>query len=89
MTTSKAAIDRQVGGQHYKGAGIQPIEFILSNDLGYIEGNVVKYIYRWKNKRGLEDLEKARHYIDILIESINSGRNGQVQREGTTEAEEA
>lgn len=79
------ASDVQIGGDHYKGKGIQPIEFILSNDLGFIEGNVIKYIFRWKHKRGLEDLEKARHYIDLLIESLDNARNGQVHGEGTPE----
>lgn len=62
------AIDRQVGGDHYTGK-IQPIEFILANDLPFIEGTVIKYLYRWKQKNGIEDLHKARHYLDILIEA--------------------
>jgi len=58
----------QVGGDHYSKMAIEPIEFIVQNGLGYIEGNVIKYISRYKNKNGLEDLKKARHYIDMLIE---------------------
>jgi len=58
----------QFGGDHYKSKAIQPIEYIMANDLDYCEGNVVKYITRWKDKGGLEDLNKARHYIDFLIE---------------------
>lgn len=57
----------QVGGSHYQQGGIQPIEFIQSQRLGFIEGSVVKYVTRWRNKNGLEDLKKARHYLDILI----------------------
>lgn len=59
----------QVGGDHYRKMAIQPIEYILANDLGFVEGSVVKYVSRWKSKGGLEDLEKARHLLAILIES--------------------
>ena len=63
------ALDTQVGGSHYKSErGIQPVEFIHSNGLTFIEGNVIKYVWRWKDKGGVEDLKKARHYIDMLIE---------------------
>lgn len=60
-------LDVQVGGNHYKDMEIQPIDFILKNKLGYCEANVVKYISRWKDKNGVEDLKKAKHYIEILI----------------------
>lgn len=65
------ATDKQVGGTHYKDLNIQPVEYILKNGLGFCEGNVIKYITRWRNKNGVEDLKKARHYIDILIEQNN------------------
>ena len=58
----------QVGGEHYKKNAIQPWDYIVSNDLGYLEGNIVKYVSRWKDKGGRQDLEKARHYLDKLIE---------------------
>jgi len=61
-------LDKQIGGDHYKKGGIQPIEYITSNDLGFCEGNVVKYISRHEKKNGLEDLEKAKHYIELLID---------------------
>ncbi len=61
-------LDHQVGGDHYKKFKIQPIEFITLNQIPYIEANVIKYICRWKDKNGIEDLKKARHYLDILIE---------------------
>jgi len=61
-------IKKQVGGDHYKNKGIQPIEYILSNDLGFCEGSVVKYVTRYKEKGGIEDLEKAMHYLEFLIE---------------------
>lgn len=61
-------ITQEIGGSHYKGFAIEPIQFILANGLGFCEGNVVKYICRYKRKNGVEDLKKARHYIDFLIE---------------------
>lgn len=63
MKTTK----QQVGGNHYLTA-IQPIEYILANKLDFCEGNIVKYATRWKNKGGIEDLEKIKHYCDFLIE---------------------
>ena len=58
----------QVGGAHYKSKGIQPWDYIHANNLGYMEGNIVKYITRWKDKDGMKDLLKAKHYIEKLIE---------------------
>ena len=66
--------DVQVGGDHYKDMAIQPIEYITKNNMGYCEANVVKYISRWKSKGGVQDLEKAKHYIDLLIESTEAQR---------------
>ncbi len=62
------ALDRQEGGSHYKNFEIQPIEFIHRNNIPFIEGNIIKYILRHKQKNGIEDLKKAKHYIDLLIE---------------------
>ena len=62
------ATDQQIGGDHYKGCGIQPIEYIHANKLDFIQGCVVKYITRFREKNGLEDLEKIKHYIDLLIQ---------------------
>lgn len=62
------AIDRQVGGNHYKDNSIQPIEYIISNNLGFCEGNVVKYITRYAAKGGVQDLEKVIHYVELLKE---------------------
>ena len=61
-------LSTQVGGSHYKDCHIQPIEYMLANNLGYIEGAVVKYVTRWKDKGGVQDLEKARHLLEILIQ---------------------
>lgn len=63
-----SALEKQVSGSHYKDFPIQPVEFIHRNSIPYIEGNVIKYISRWRDKGGLADLEKAKHYIDLLIE---------------------
>ena len=62
-----SALDTQVGGGHYKDLKIQPIEFIHANGIPYIEGCVIKYMARWRDKNGIEDLEKAKHYIQLLI----------------------
>ena len=62
------ATSKQVGGDHYAVMKIQLIEFILANELGFCEGNVIKYLCRYKRKNGLEDLKKARQYLDFLIE---------------------
>ena len=62
----------QIGGTHYSDLAIEPIECITANNLGVCEGNIVKYIARWKAKNGIEDLKKARWYIDFLIESIEN-----------------
>lgn len=58
----------QVGGAHYKDRVIQPWDYIAANGLGYFEGNVVKYVSRWKDKGGVADLRKAAHYLQKLIE---------------------
>lgn len=63
-----SALNEQPGGNHYKGKAIQPVQYIHANGIGYCEGNVIKYVSRWREKNGLQDLLKARHYIDLLIE---------------------
>lgn len=59
----------QVGGNHYKSKGIEPWDYIVANAIPYLEGNVVKYVTRWRDKGGIDDLRKARHYLDKLIET--------------------
>ena len=63
------ALKTQIGGDHYKKMKIQPVEYIVANGIGFIEGSVIKYVSRWKSKNGVEDLKKAKHLLDILIES--------------------
>ena len=60
--------DTQVGGNHYQTMKIQPAEFINKNEMKFAEGNAIKYICRHVNKGGLQDLQKAKHYIDMIIE---------------------
>lgn len=57
----------QEGGDHYKGFSIQPAEFIHANDIPYLEGNIIKYVCRHRKKGGIEDLLKAKHHIDLII----------------------
>ena len=62
------SLKTQVGGGHYKKMVIQPVEFIYKNKLDFFQGAVIKYICRFRDKNGKEDLEKIKHFIDILIE---------------------
>jgi hypothetical protein len=61
-------LDVQVAGDHYKSLKIQPIEYIHANGIPFAEGSVIKYVTRWRDKGGIKDLEKARHFLDLLIE---------------------
>lgn len=58
----------QVGGSHYKDMAIQPVQFIHANGLDFLTGNIIKYVCRHKTKNGVQDLLKARHYLDLLLE---------------------
>jgi hypothetical protein len=69
-----SAKDYQIGGSHYKDKGIQPIEYILANNLDFCEGNVIKYVSRWRQKNGMDDLLKAKHYLEFLIERERNDR---------------
>jgi len=68
-------LSQQIGGDHYRQGSIQPIEYIHANGMDFFSGNVVKYITRWKYKNGLEDLKKAKHYVELLMEQ-EYGYNG-------------
>lgn len=63
-----SALDTQEGGDHYKDMKIQPVEFITANDLDFLQGNVVKYIARHKAKNGAQDVRKALHYCQMILE---------------------
>lgn len=58
----------QVGGSHYKDMKIQPVDYIHANGIGYMAGSVIKYVSRYKSKNGKQDLEKAIHFLQLLIE---------------------
>ena len=68
LTQEKKAKDTQVGGSHYKDLAIQPIEFIRSNNIPYFEANVIKYVTRHKSKGGKQDIEKAIHYLELILD---------------------
>jgi hypothetical protein len=70
----KKAMEHQVGGNHYKNKSIQPIDYIMGNNLSFCEGNIIKYVTRYKDKNGVEDLMKAKQYIEFLIEELNKER---------------
>lgn len=70
MSVPKSAEER---GPSYYHKGIQPTHYIVANLLGWHEGNVIKYITRWREKDGVRDLQKAKHYIELLIESVERG----------------
>ncbi len=80
-TFRSSALDVQVGGSHYKDMRIQPVEFIHANGLGFLEGNVIKYVSRWRNKNGIADLEKAKHYIELLIELATKEESAEYQNQ--------
>lgn len=65
---SPSAFAKQEGGAHYKEMPIQPIQYIMENGIPFAEGCAIKYLSRWRSKGGVEDLRKARHFIDMLIE---------------------
>jgi hypothetical protein len=62
------ALNKQVGGLHYKQFAIEPIEFIVTNNIPFCEANVIKYLCRSHYKDGVRDLEKAKHYIEFIVE---------------------
>lgn len=77
-----SALDVQVGGGHYKDMVIQPAEFITRNKIGWLEGNVIKRICRWRNKDGVQDLRKAIHELELLIEMEGkAGRIAEIKAE--------
>ena len=68
-----SALNVQVAGDHYKKLKIQPVEYIHANNIPFIEGCIIKYATRWKDKGGIKDLEKIKHFTDILIELESRG----------------
>ena len=60
-------LSHQVGGSHYKNMAIQPFDYIHKNGIPFAEGSVIKYVSRWRSKGGVDDLKKAKHFIEMLI----------------------
>lgn len=65
---ARDALDKQVGGDHYKKFKIQPAEFCYKNNIPYLEATAIKYLCRWRDKGGMQDLDKAIHFIELLKE---------------------
>ena len=63
-----SALETQIGGNHYCKLKIQPVEYIHANNIPFIEGCIIKYASRWRDKGGIKDLEKIKHFADLLIE---------------------
>ena len=64
--------DNQIGGSHYKQFSIQPWKFIRTNELNPFQANVIKYVCRYLNKNGVEDIQKIKHYCDLEIEHLKN-----------------
>lgn len=76
-----SANEKQVGGTHYQSA-IQHWDFVVSNDIPYLEAQIIKYLTRWRKKNGLQDVYKARHFLEKLIEVEEMKQKQLVEREG-------
>ena len=83
----KTANSVQVGGDHYKTKGLQPWDAIIEWKMGFLDGNALKYLVRFRDKGGVEDLMKARHYIDKLIE-VETNEPDIKSKEAISHAEE-
>lgn len=66
------ANELQVAGNHYKGCKIEPWDYAIANGLPFLEGSIVKYVTRWRDKEGIRDLEKIIHYAEKLIEQARA-----------------
>ncbi len=71
LSTSKSdrPHDTQVGGSHYKDMAIQPYEYIMANNMPYLEANVIKYVSRHRKKGREQDIRKAIHNLELLLEN--------------------
>lgn len=65
---SNSALDKQEGGNHYKKLAIQPVEYITANNLGFIEGSIIKYATRHADKNGAQDVKKIIHFCELLLQ---------------------
>lgn len=69
MREAENALKKQIGGSHYADMAIQPVEFITANDIGFLEGNIIKYVCRHHAKNGAQDIKKAIHYCELLLQT--------------------
>lgn len=76
MATDEKCNGYQVSGTHYQKQAIQVWDYITSNGIPYLEGNAIKYLSRWRDKGGVEDLLKAKHYVEKLIENAEAEKSG-------------
>jgi hypothetical protein len=82
-TTTKISLNpstEQIGGAHYKKLKIQVWDFVIANNLDYFQGSIVKYVTRWRDKGWIEDLYKARHFLDKYIETMETQYAGLKER---------
>jgi len=68
------ANEKQVAGTHYKST-IEHWDYVVANDLDYFQGQITKYVTRWKNKNGITDLLKAQHFLEKYIEVVNANQD--------------
>lgn len=80
------ANDRQVGGDHYR-SPIQHWDYVIANEIPYMEAQIIKYVTRWRKKNGIEDLRKAQHFLQKLIEVEISGKGSNPDAHGYVEQE--
>jgi len=66
----RPALENKISPNHYKQGSIEPIDFILANNMNFLEGNIIKYVSRYKFKNGVEDLKKAKFYLEKLINNV-------------------
>jgi hypothetical protein len=71
----KTALNKQIAGDHYKNMPIQVVEFCHANGIGFLEGNIIKYACRYSKKGGVEDIEKAKHYCELLLELLKRDKD--------------
>ncbi len=76
-----SALDKQEGGSHYKDMAIQPVEFIVKNEIPYREANVIKYVARHATKNGAQDIEKAIHYLEMIRDDYEATENPLISTE--------
>ena len=72
MLEIKSSLKTQIGGNHYSKLKIQPVQYIHANNIPFIEGSIIKYATRWRDKGGIKDLEKIIHFTNLLIELESS-----------------